>query len=161
MDAVGRDTKCDYYLVMILMFQLNNDSSDNFKARSVVRTARHISQHQHPRTFLPHAYTIYFLSPACNRVLTWRVLSLYMACSLGANQSPPSGPCPSCIEPPFPIRFHQKGRRCSRHQLLQHVPQQVLTACNSTTPLMCLMLSAVSRLRLLRAPSTRLPLPDL
>jgi hypothetical protein len=55
------------------MFQLNNYSSDN--SRSVVRTARHSSQHQHPRTILSHAYTIYVLSPACNRVFTWCVSS--------------------------------------------------------------------------------------
>lgn len=35
-DAVGRDKKCDHHVVKILMFQLNNDSSDNLKARSVV-----------------------------------------------------------------------------------------------------------------------------
>jgi hypothetical protein len=35
-DAVGRDKKCDHHLVIILMFQLNNDSSSNLKARSVV-----------------------------------------------------------------------------------------------------------------------------
>lgn len=80
------------------------------------------------KAFLPHASMIHVLSPACYPCS-------YLACLLGANQSHPTGPRPSCIEPPFPIRFHQKGRRCSRQQLLQRVPQQVTCDCSPTTTL--------------------------
>jgi hypothetical protein len=64
---VGRDKKCDHHLVMILMFQLNNDSSDNMKARSVVRAL-----HSH---FLNAFSQLFFVSAPLPQVLALRALN--------------------------------------------------------------------------------------